>query len=56
MPSMNKIGRYSVKMFKMRNRKGYAAICYDCVTEGRSRVEAYDRMVKAINRVTKKKK
>lgn len=51
-----KIGKFSVKIFKMKNRKGYAAICHDCVTEGKTRHEAYDRMVKAINRVTRKKK
>ncbi|MFT5387952.1 MAG: hypothetical protein ACI9E5_001087 [Candidatus Omnitrophota bacterium] len=50
---MKKIGRYSVEIFKMRNRKGYVALCYDCVTEGLTRREAYDRMVKAITRVTK---
>lgn len=53
---MKKIGRYTVKIFKMKNRKGYAAICNDCVTEGASKVVAYDRMVKAITRIEKKKK
>lgn len=49
-----KIGRYTVKIFKMKNRKGYAALCNDCLTEGKTKNEAYDRMVKAIKRVTKK--
>lgn len=48
-----KIGKLKVKLFKIRNRKGYAAICADHLTEGRSRPEAYDRMVKAIRRMQK---
>ena len=47
------IGKFQVKVFKMKNRKGYAALCNDCITEGASKNEAYDRMVKAIRRVTK---
>ena len=51
-----KIGKYSVRIFKMKNRRGYAAICNDCLTEGPTRNAAYDRMVKAIRRVTRKTK
>ncbi len=50
-----KIGRKSVKIFKMKNRSGYAALCDDHLTEGRTKIQAYDRMVKAVNRTTKKK-
>ena len=53
---MKKIGRYSVKYIKMKNRKGYAAICNDCLTEGLTKAAAYSRMVKAIARIEKKKK
>lgn len=49
-----KIGTFTVKIFKMKNRNGYAAICNDCLTEGKTKDEAYDRMVKAIKRVTRK--
>jgi hypothetical protein len=49
-----KIGILTVKIFKMKNRRGYAAICNDCLTEGSTKKEAYDRMVKAIRRITKK--
>ncbi len=49
-----KIGRKSVKVFKMKNRRGFAAVCSDCVTEGASKNEAFDRMVKAISRVERK--
>lgn len=53
---MDKIGRHTIKIFKPKNRRGYAAICNDCLTEGASKVEAYSRMVKAIARVEKKTK
>ncbi len=49
-----KIGNLSVKIFKIKNRLGFAAICADCLTEGKSAQEAYDRMVKALRRTTKK--
>jgi len=51
-----KIGKLSVKIFKIKNRKGYAALCSDCLTEGATKDEAYNRMVKAIRRVTKRAK
>lgn len=49
-----KIGNKTVTTFKMRNRNGYAAICWDCVTEGSTEKQAVDRMIKAITRVEKK--
>jgi hypothetical protein len=51
-----KIGKKTVKIFKIKNRKGYAAICEEHLTEGRSSVVAYDRMVKAISRTYRKVK
>ena len=49
-----RIGRKSVKVFKIKNRKGYAAICAGNLTEGRSIPAALSRMVKAMRRTTKK--
>ena len=49
-----KIGKFNAKVFKMKNRRGYAAICNDCITEGATRNEALERMAKAIRRVTRK--
>ncbi|HOW34934.1 MAG TPA: hypothetical protein PL155_00760 [Candidatus Omnitrophota bacterium] len=49
-----KIGSLSVKIFKIKNRRGYAALCADHLTEGATRQEAYDRMVKAIRRKKKR--
>ena len=51
---MNKIGRKTIRMFRMKNRRGYAAICDEHLTEGRTPAQAYDRMVKAINRTMRK--
>ena len=49
-----KIGTFNVRIFKIKNRKGYAALCKDCITEGTTKNEAYDRMVKAVRRITQK--
>ncbi len=46
----------NVKVFKIQNRRGYAAICLDCLTEGATTNEALARMTKALRRVMKKKK
>jgi hypothetical protein len=51
-----KIGHLKVGMFKIRNRKGYAAVCCGHLTEGKNPQEAYDRMVKAVRRTEKKRR
>jgi len=43
-----------VQIFKIKNRKGYAAVCFDHLTEGASAAEAYERMVKALRRSNNK--
>lgn len=45
-----KIGAKRVKIFKLKNRRGYAAVCMNHLTEGRTIVQAYDRMIKALKR------
>jgi hypothetical protein len=45
-----KIGHLKVCIFKIRNRSGFAAVCCDHLTEGKTGQEAYDRMVKALRR------
>jgi len=50
----SKIGHLKVEIFKIRNRTGFAAVCHDCLTEGRTEEEAHERMVKAVRRVSKK--
>ena len=49
-----RIGIKGVKVFKMKNRRGYAAICDSHLTEGRTSSEACDRMAKALKRKKKK--
>ena len=43
-----------ITVFKIKNRSGYAAICNEHLTEGKSKQEAEDRMKKALNRTQKK--
>ncbi|HNQ51190.1 MAG: hypothetical protein PHS64_00590 [Candidatus Omnitrophica bacterium] len=50
-----KIGHLDVQIFKIKNRRGYAAVCCDHLTEGGTQQEAYDRMVKAIRRTERRK-
>ena len=47
---LRKISRSKVKIFKITNRRGYAAICQNNLTEGSTAYQAYDRMVKALKR------
>ena len=41
----------AVAMFKIQNRRGYAAICKGNLTEGRTPYQAYLRMNKALKRM-----
>ena len=50
-----KIGKKTVKIFKMKNRKGFAALCQDHLTEGSTRQLAAARMEKALSRTERKK-
>lgn len=49
-----KIGHLEVDMFKIINRAGYAAVCCEHLTEGKTQEEAYERMVKALRRSNRK--
>ena len=49
-----RIAGKSVKVFRIKNRKGYAAICCNHLTEGATQSLACDRMAKALRRTTKK--
>jgi len=42
-----------IKIFKITNRKGYAAICLNNLTEGKTPQQAKERMVKALRRKKK---
>lgn len=49
-----KLSRSKVKIFKIRNRKGYAALCAGNLTEGRTADQAFVRMEKAVRRMKKR--
>ena len=49
-----KIGHLKVEIFKIKNRQGYAAVCFQNLTEGKTPEEAYARMVKALRRTNRK--
>jgi hypothetical protein len=42
-----------INVFKIKNRKGYAAICDQHLTEGVTPTQARDRMEKALRRKKK---
>ncbi len=44
------IGSRKVKIFRIKNRKGYAALCCSHLTEGKTPFQAYQRMAKALKR------
>jgi hypothetical protein len=48
-----KIGHLKVTVFKIKNRSGYAALCFDHLTEGETPQVAYERMVKALRRTSR---
>ena len=47
---LKKISIKEVKFFKIAKRKGYATICRNNLTEGRTVYQAYSRLVKAVKR------
>ncbi|NQT06725.1 MAG: hypothetical protein HQ575_04210 [Candidatus Omnitrophica bacterium] len=49
-----RIAGKSIKLFKMKNRKGFAALCDNHLTEGKTRQQAVSRMSKALKRKRKR--
>ena len=49
-----KIGAHKVQTFKIRNRKGFAAVSDGHLTEGATLAQALERMEKALRRTQKK--
>ena len=47
---LQRISAGQVSIFKLKNRRGFAALCRNHLTEGRSSVQAFERMVKAVKR------
>ncbi len=48
--SLKKISQMKVRIFKIANRRGYAAISLNNLTEGATANQAYARMIKALKR------
>lgn len=48
---MKKIGRSKVAVFKIRNRRGWAAICLQNLTEGPSAEQAIRRLKHPLRRM-----
>ena len=48
--TLRKLRASKVNIFKLKNRRGYAALCMNNLTEGRTPVQAFMRMVKAVKR------
>ncbi len=48
---LRKLSRSKVHVFKIKNRRGFAAICMGNLTEGRTPAQALARMAKAVKRL-----
>jgi len=48
---LKSISKSKVRIFSITNRKGYAALCDNNLTEGATPLQAYQRMQKAVKRV-----
>jgi hypothetical protein len=48
---LKKVSKKQLTTFKLKNRKGYAAICLNNLTEGATVKIALERMVKALKRM-----
>ena len=53
MNEIKSIGDQRVEIFKMKNRRGFAAVCESHLTEGDTAEQAFDRMVKALDRTAR---
>lgn len=50
-----KIRNRQVKVFRIKNRKGYAAVCSDHLAEGGTASQALDRLEKALRRTARRR-
>ncbi len=44
-----------IRIFKIKNRRGYAALCDNNLTEGKTPSQVKERMLKALKRKTGKR-
>jgi len=48
--ALRRLSSTKVTLFKIKNRRGYAALCMKNLTEGNTPVQAFFRMAKAVKR------
>ena len=48
--NLKSLSSKKVNIFKIKNRRGYAALCLNHLTEGSTPFQAFERMVKAVKR------
>ena len=48
---LKKLSSGKVTVLKLKNRKGYAAICFNNLTEGRTAQQAYNRLYHPLKRM-----
>ena len=51
MKTLKKLSSSKVIIFKIKNRRGFAAVSLNNLTEGNTPVQAFARMVKAVKRL-----
>ena len=51
MKTLKKLSSSKVTIFKIKNRRGFAAVSLNNLTEGNTPVQAFARMVKAVKRL-----
>ena len=49
--ALEKISSSQVVIFKIHNRRGYAAICMNNLTEGKTAQEAFERLTNPLKRM-----
>ena len=47
---LRKISKGKIKVFKIENRRGFAAVCFNNLTEGRTVDQALHRMARPLKR------
>lgn len=48
---LRKLSSNRVTIFKIKNRRGFAAVCMNNLTEGRTPAQALERLAKAMRRM-----
>lgn len=49
--TLKKLSASQVAIFKIKNRQGYAAVCLNNLTEGKSAAEAFRRLLHPLRRM-----